>query len=305
MAESSGLILTPSGVQWERVRSDQVQEQVVKVAAADGAPVEWSIKSCPWWLDARRDGDSLFLRPRHCGRYSGFVTLSNQGPALRARIRSVIEASGVTGWNGAEKAAIGSLLGSLAGLALLYAGSALLGYLANAVPVPEGPIAVALSMAGFVGAWGAVIGAGFGLLVGGKDLALRSAAGGFFGLLVVFGLGTPSYADLSYGAEMVMKGPVAGALASFLWGAVAGGAWLAERAAIVGSVMGAAVLFMVYNEGYYFDYPGGSLIVFVSAITIGSAIVGHMIAPLRPCAGRVSAGVSHWWDALREHTKED
>jgi hypothetical protein len=64
----SALTVSAKEVRWPWMFSSAVRGQTVAVSC--GA-ADWFVRSCPWWLEVRREGNQLLLTPKNCGFHSG------------------------------------------------------------------------------------------------------------------------------------------------------------------------------------------------------------------------------------------
>ncbi|MGH8103960.1 MAG: hypothetical protein ACREJQ_05515 [bacterium] len=253
----------------------------MKVTSADGSSIDWRIKSCPWWLDARRDGDSLILRPRNCGRYSGEVRISARRQKLAISVTFEVSPSRLARLKGVGLALIGTWFGQglgglLLGIYSFYAEDAF-------PPQPHlefGPIG---SLATGFG-----IGLAFGALVGGRRAALRSGVGAMVGnslwpypslylVSPIFKIAPPTvrgYPGWMVAMMFLLMFAFAGLAAGLSWGiCMRSGNWLLWKSVVIGLLAG------VIGIPLYFMGPMGGAI--LAALLIGGVIppIGKLIRP--------------------------
>lgn len=112
----SALSVSAKEVRWPWMFSSAALGQSVTVSC--GA-TDWFVRSRPWWLEDRRNGNELLLTPRNCGFHSGKVEVQH-GPK--------VESIAVSAWilPNVWSAILGMAAGSAAALVPLAAAGALL-----------------------------------------------------------------------------------------------------------------------------------------------------------------------------------
>jgi outer membrane protein assembly factor BamB len=89
-ATAPGLNVSTKRIRWPLMSSSAVAPQTVTISRAGAANLKWSVKSCPWWLEWRGEGDVLWLTVKHCGWHSGKVRLQSDAGKAEIHVSSAV-----------------------------------------------------------------------------------------------------------------------------------------------------------------------------------------------------------------------
>ena len=265
---------------WERVRSDAVEPQRVRVSA-DG---EWKVTRCPWWIEAKRDGAELVLRPRNCGRHRGSVVIASDGATAGLRVASDVEPTCEHGRAAKRRGLLGALLIHWPVVAFFIVACSVS---RNSMQV------VWLYLVALPWAWIPVTTGNWAIFLGSRKLAIRctmAVLAGALALSITAGIaaGIIEYWELAdEGALITVAATIFADVPLFWWicGLVIGGRWLAARSVCIGSLI-TVPLFALSMLNLYVVYQA-LLLSLMTVMILWQRSLSGLLARIPPLGARV------------------
>jgi hypothetical protein len=277
-SDSGALSNLPSMMEWGTAGDAMPEAKQIRLEPSCMSSLRLK---APWWLDAKRNADAIEVCPRVRGLFSGSFLIWCGEQLHRIQVRSVLERTSRSKWEGAGTAFAGTLGASLPVilisplLSVYIVGTFLSFLLVPAIPLLQ------------LAFWGGKI--------GGRTFLMKMLCGWLAAVLSFFGimylLSSIQFRDfnLLFSKQitvlhfLVVAGP--GACAGAIWGFCLNGRRLGMVGAITGCLYPAATVFATHwcalgvlpreLEGFFL---GGAL---VSPVLLSSAWIGSRLPPAR------------------------